>query len=92
MRTETAALVSQPLPGISHCCAYESNTDRLSQIRSFEDIATLIRQLKELWLRGPLNTLGDSKAKQKLDENARDVAELLRQLTGVPQGQEAPVG
>ena len=72
-----------------------SNTHRV-KVRSFEDIQTLVREMQELWLQGPLNTLGDSKAKQNTDDNAKAVADMLRMLTGMQQQQQqeqaAPAG
>lgn len=50
------------------------------QIRAAEDVQTLIRQLQEMWLFGQLNTLGESKVQQQTDENAKVVADLLKQL------------
>lgn len=50
------------------------------QIRAAEDVQTLIRQLQEMWLFGQLNTLGESKVQQQTDENAKAVADLLKQL------------
>ena len=40
----------------------------------------LIRQLQEMWLFGELNTVGESKAQQQTDEDAKVVAGLLQQL------------
>ena len=55
------------------------------QIRAAEEVQTLIRQMQEMWLFGRLNTLEDSKAKAEVDETAREVAELVRKLTGAPE-------
>ncbi len=52
----------------------------LSQIRAAEDILSLTRSLKEAWLFGQLNTLGESKVALKTDEDAKAVAEGLRSL------------
>jgi len=40
----------------------------IHEVRAAEDILTLSRQLKELWLFGQLDTLGDSKA-ARLEES-----------------------
>lgn len=40
----------------------------------------LIRQLQEMWLFGQLNTIGESKVQQQANENAKAVADLLKQL------------
>lgn len=52
----------------------------LSQIRAAEDILSLTRSLKEAWLFGQLNTLGESKVALKTDEDAKAVAEGLQSL------------
>lgn len=41
----------------------------------------LIRHLQEMWLFGPLNTVGESQVQQQTDENAKIVGDLLRQLS-----------
>jgi hypothetical protein len=41
----------------------------------------LIRHLQEMWLFGPLNTVGESQVQQQTDESAKLVGELLRQLS-----------
>jgi hypothetical protein len=45
-------------------------------------LQTLIRHLQEMWLFGPLNTVGESQVQQQTDESAKLVGELLRQLSG----------
>ncbi|TKA74715.1 hypothetical protein B0A49_02414 [Cryomyces minteri] len=50
------------------------------EIRSSEDILTLTRQMQEMWLFGQLSTLGESRAQQKTEEDARAVAEVLARL------------
>jgi hypothetical protein len=54
---------------------------RLSQIKAAEDLQMLIRHLQEMWLFGPLNTVGESQVQQQTDESAKLVGELLRQLS-----------
>jgi hypothetical protein len=44
-------------------------------------LQTLIRHLQEMWLFGPLNTVGESQVQQQTDESAKIVGELLRQLS-----------
>jgi hypothetical protein len=44
-------------------------------------LQTLIRHLQEMWLFGPLNTVGESRIQQQTDESAKIVGELLRQLS-----------
>lgn len=58
-----------------------------NQIRASEDILTLTRQMKEMWLFGQLNTLSESHAEEKTEEDARAVAALLQKLVdGQGQG------
>lgn len=52
----------------------------MRQILAAEDVQTLIRQLEEMWLFGQLNTVGDSKVQQQTDQDAKAVADLLKQL------------
>ncbi|KAM0701830.1 hypothetical protein Q7P35_010739 [Cladosporium inversicolor] len=50
-------------------------------IKAAEDLQTLIRHLQEMWLFGPLNTVGESQVQQQTDESAKIMGELLRQLS-----------
>jgi hypothetical protein len=51
------------------------------QIKAAEDLQVLVRHLQEMWLFGPLNTVGESQVQQQTDENAKVVGDLLRQLS-----------
>jgi hypothetical protein len=51
------------------------------KIKAAEDLQMLIRHLQEMWLFGPLNTVGESQVQQQTDESAKIVGELLRQLS-----------
>jgi hypothetical protein len=76
MEVETGALV---------CCLHISNLSccaNLKQIRASEDILTLTRQMKEMWLFGQLNTLGGSGKDEKIEEEAKAVLELLGRIAG----------
>ncbi|KAK1071406.1 hypothetical protein LTR74_003283 [Friedmanniomyces endolithicus] len=59
------------------------------QVKTHQEVAknaqSLIRQLQEMWLFGQLDTLGDSKARQQSDEDARSIALLLKQLAASQQ-------
>jgi hypothetical protein len=52
------------------------------QIKAAEDLQMLVRHLQEMWLFGPLNTVGESQIQQQTDESARVVGELLGVLAG----------
>nr|POE66165.1 mediator of rna polymerase ii transcription subunit 22 [Quercus suber] len=59
---------------------YQMQVETAALIRSAEDLQALIRQLQEAWLFGQLNTTGNSKVQDETNENARQVAELLKKL------------
>ncbi|KAK0898827.1 hypothetical protein LTR91_013683 [Friedmanniomyces endolithicus] len=59
---------------------YHIQTETAALITTAENAQSLIRQLQEMWLFGQLDTLGDSKARQQSDEDARSIALLLKQL------------
>ena len=52
-------------------------------MRAAEDILSLTRGLKEAWLFGKLDTLGESVVTAKTDEEARKVAGGLERLVKV---------
>ncbi|KAL2355886.1 mediator complex, subunit Med22 [Cryomyces antarcticus] len=60
--------------------AYQMEVETAALIRSSEDILTLTRQMQEMWLFGQLDTLGESQAQQKTEQDARAVAEVLARL------------
>ena len=51
-----------------------------SKVKAAEDILSLTRSLKEMWLFGQLDTIGESKAEAETDKHARSVAERLRRI------------
>lgn len=53
---------------------------RSRQIRSSEDLLTLIQQMQEIWLFGKLDTLGKSKIQEQTEADAKVVVELLESL------------
>jgi len=61
--------------------SYTYGTDLSLKIKAAEDLQMLIRHLQEMWLFGPLNTVGESQVQQQTDESAKIVGELLRQLS-----------
>ncbi len=83
MRVETAALVLYtPLFMVSIV------TDDTIQITAGEDLLKLTRELKELWLMGPLRGLGEGEAEAnaKMDEDAKKVEEMVRNLVKQANG------
>ncbi|TKA65180.1 hypothetical protein B0A55_09221 [Friedmanniomyces simplex] len=64
---------------------YHMQTETAALITTAENAQSLIRQLQEMWLFGQLDTIGDSKAQQQSDEDARSIAVLLKQLAELQQ-------
>ncbi|TKA61322.1 hypothetical protein B0A55_11329, partial [Friedmanniomyces simplex] len=64
---------------------YHMQTETAALITTAENAQSLIRQLQEMWLFGQLDTVGDSKAQQQSDEDARSIAVLLKQLAELQQ-------
>jgi hypothetical protein len=58
------------------------NPNPTSQIRTSEDILTLTRQMQELWLFGQLKTLDKDDIQERIDADAKEVAEMLAVLVG----------
>jgi hypothetical protein len=71
-------------PFLCHCALHFWNiklNETFKQIKATEDLQVLVRHLQEMWLFGPLNTIGESQVQQQTDENAKIVGDLLRQLS-----------
>ena len=52
----------------------------VNQIKAAEDLLTITRTLKEAWLYGKLQTVGNSEAEKQTDETAAKVLEALERL------------
>ncbi|KAI7472267.1 hypothetical protein KC351_g11700 [Hortaea werneckii] len=61
---------------------YQMQVETTALTRAIEEGQSFTRQLQEMWLFGQLNTIGDSEAKQRSDEAAKDLSRLLQQLAG----------
>ncbi|KAI4230430.1 MAG: hypothetical protein L6R36_000059 [Xanthoria steineri] len=62
--------------------AYKMEVETAALIRAAEDILSLTRTMKEMWLFGKLDTLGTDEADERADESARGVEEGWRKLMG----------
>ncbi|KAI9665141.1 MAG: hypothetical protein M1831_002151 [Alyxoria varia] len=51
-------------------------------IKTAEDLLTLTRQMKESWLFGQLNTLGEDAAVEKAERDVQGVVDVLERLDG----------
>ncbi|KAI4274724.1 MAG: hypothetical protein LQ337_003723 [Flavoplaca oasis] len=60
--------------------AYKMEVETAALIRAAEDILSLTRTMKEMWLFGKLDTVGTNEAEERADKSARGVEEGLRRL------------
>ncbi|KAL9591252.1 MAG: hypothetical protein Q9179_007911 [Wetmoreana sp. 5 TL-2023] len=60
--------------------AYRMEVETAALVRAAEDILSLTRVLKEMWLFGKLQTVGTNEAEQRAEKSARGVEEGLRKL------------
>lgn len=63
----------------------------MQQIKSVEDLLALTRQLRELWVVGPLRKPGEGEreAEEQIDTEVQKVVQLLNQIRG--QGRQSLV-
>jgi Surfeit locus protein 5 subunit 22 of Mediator complex len=52
----------------------------LGKVRAAEDLLQLTRELKEMWLFGPLRGIGEGEGEGKMDEDSRKVGEMVEAL------------
>jgi hypothetical protein len=64
----------------------------LTKIRAAEDLMSLTRELKEMWLFGPLRSLneGEARANRQIDEDATAVANLIDSLAKKDDEEQKP--
>ncbi|KAL8938364.1 MAG: hypothetical protein Q9211_003239 [Gyalolechia sp. 1 TL-2023] len=62
--------------------AYRMEVETAALIRAAEDILSLTRVMKEMWLFGTLQTVGTNEAEKRAEESARGVEEGLRKWMG----------
>ncbi|KAL8687184.1 MAG: hypothetical protein Q9218_006575 [Villophora microphyllina] len=61
---------------------YRMEVETAALIRAAEDILSLTRNLKEMWLFGKLETVGTNEAEARAEESAKGVEEGLRKMMG----------
>ncbi|KAI9751012.1 MAG: hypothetical protein M1835_001295 [Candelina submexicana] len=74
------APISAPERNATAVDAYQLEVETAALIRAAEDILTLTRSLKEMWLFGQLDTIGESKFNERTEEAARGVLEGLQKV------------
>ncbi|KAL8682282.1 MAG: hypothetical protein Q9186_001651 [Xanthomendoza sp. 1 TL-2023] len=62
--------------------AYKMKVETAALIRAAEDILSLTRVMKEMWLFGKLQTVGTDEAEERAEESAKGVEAGLRRLMG----------
>jgi hypothetical protein len=93
LKVETAGLVSSHSPLILRSLLYVTITiTNSTKIHAAEDLMSLTRELKEMWLFGPLRSLneGEARANAQIGEDATAVANLIDSLTKKNEDQEKP--
>ena len=53
----------------------------ISQVKAAEDLHRLTRDLKELWLAGPLRGVGEGEDDRDMADNAAEVQKLVDDIT-----------
>jgi hypothetical protein len=51
-----------------------------TQVRAAEDLLQLTRELKEMWLFGPLRGIGEGEGEGKMDKDSKSVGEMVEAL------------
>ncbi|KAN0095309.1 Mediator complex, subunit Med22 [Hyaloscypha variabilis] len=69
--------------------AFRMEVESSALVRAAEDLLQLTRELKEMWLFGPLRGIGEGESEGKMDEDAKKVGEmveaLLKRNSGAPE-------
>jgi hypothetical protein len=62
----------------------------LGQVRAAEDLLQLTRELKEMWLFGPMRGIGEGEGEGKIDEDSKTVGEMVEALLRRNSGVSGP--
>lgn len=60
--------------------ALQMEVETTALVRATEDLHVLTRELKELWLFGPLRKIGEGEGEGSIDQDSVRVGELLEEL------------
>jgi len=60
--------------------AFQMEVETNALISAAEDLLQLTRELKELWIFGPLRGIGEGEGEEKMDEDSTKVAGLIEEL------------
>ncbi|OBT58930.1 hypothetical protein VE04_00857 [Pseudogymnoascus sp. 24MN13] len=68
--------------------AFQTNVETQALIRAAQDLLSLTREMKELWLFGPLRGLGEGEEGGSIDDNSKRVVEMVEAMIQERTGRE----
>ncbi|KFY63015.1 hypothetical protein V496_04287 [Pseudogymnoascus sp. VKM F-4515 (FW-2607)] len=68
--------------------AFQTNVETQALIRAAQDLLSLTREMKELWLFGPLRGLGEGEEGDSIDDNSKRVVEMVEAMIQERTGRE----
>jgi len=60
--------------------AFQMEVESIAMVRAAEDLLRLTRELKEMWLFGPLRKIGEGEGEGGMGENVKKVGEMVEGL------------
>jgi len=60
--------------------AFRMEVESSALVRAAEDLLQLTRELKEMWLFGPLRGIGEGEGEDKMDKDSKSVGEMVEAL------------
>jgi len=70
--------------------AFRMEVESAALVRAAEDLLQLTRELKEMWLFGPLRGIGEGEGEGKMDEDSQKVREMVEALFKKSSGGSGP--
>ncbi|KAH8770374.1 surfeit locus protein 5 subunit 22 of mediator complex-domain-containing protein [Hyaloscypha sp. PMI_1271] len=70
--------------------AFRMEVESSALVRAAEDLLQLTRELKEMWLFGPLRGIGEGEGEGKIDEDSKKVGEMVEALLRRNSGVSGP--
>jgi len=69
--------------------SFQIEVETAALIRAAEDLLKLTRELKEMWLFGPIRGLGEGQDETKIDEDAKKAGEMVQALLSMQEKKQA---
>jgi len=60
--------------------SFQMEVETNAMVQAVEDLLRLTRELKEMWLFGPLREIGEGEGEGSMDEDSKKVGEMVREL------------